>query len=111
MTTLLLDVNGAIAVQCSGGGAGAYGEASMRKVAPGAYRVQCDADCVIRDNPSDALRLGDAGNKIEVTVFAESPADVWLRAGDVIVAARAAAAIVWLIPLVSYDELRASQRC
>lgn len=109
MTTLLLDVNGAIAIQCSGGGAGAYGTASARKIQPGAYRVQCDADCVIRDTPSQELRLGDGGNKLEVAVFAETPADVWVSGGEIVVAARAAAAIVWLIPLVSYDEKRAAK--
>jgi hypothetical protein len=111
MTTLLLDVNGAIAIQCSGGGAGAYGTPAPRKIQPGAYRVQCDADCVLRDTPSQELRLGDGGNKLEVTVFGENPADVWITSGDIVVAARAAAAIVWLIPLVSYDEKRAAARC
>lgn len=106
MTTLLLDVNGAIAIQCSGGGAGTYGTPAPRKVPPGAYRVQCDADCIVRDTPSQELRLGDGGNKLEVTVFAENPADVWFTAGELVVAARAAAAIVWLIPLVSYEEMR-----
>jgi hypothetical protein len=110
VTTLLLDVNNALAIQCAGGGPGAYGAASVRKIQPGAYRVQCDADCVVRDTPSEELRLGDGGNKLEVTVFAENPADVWITGGDVVVAARAAAAVVWLIPLVSYEEKRAAAR-
>lgn len=110
MTTLLLDVNGAIAIQCAGGGAGAYGASETRDVEPGAYRVQCDADCVLRDSPTEELRLGDGGNKLEVPVFSKEPADVWVTRGKVTVAARAAAAVVWLIPLVDYEELQRRAR-
>lgn len=110
MTTLLLDINGAVAVQCAGGAVGAYGAAQTRDIEPGAYRVQCDADCVVRDSPADTLRTGDGGNKMEVPVFAEQPADVWLTRGKVTVAARAAAAVVWLIPLVDFDELQRRAR-
>lgn len=110
MTVLLLDVDGASPVELAAGLAGAYGAAQQRKISPGAYRVQCDVDIVLRDSTSETLRSGSGGNKLEVPIFGGTPADVWISSGNIVLAARGAAGVAWLIPLVDHDELKERMR-
>lgn len=103
-TMLLLDIESMIPIECAAGAAGAYGAAVPLSIRPGPYLVRCDADVVVRVSASEELRTGAAGNKIEFPVSPSTPLPVLFRSGRVVVAARDAAAIVWLVPLVSIDE-------
>ncbi len=103
-----LDLDGAICFELDApGGAGAYGAVVSRALERGLYMVIVDSTVCVRDSDSQALRLGTGGNKLEVPFTVDNPMPIVVRTGNVVMAARDAAALVWFVPmrLLSADDV------